>query len=59
MIYGGKLQRPGQMQFTSAPIVSHGVVVVGSSLDDNQRVDELRGTVRAFDAMTGAPKWSL
>ena len=47
------------MQFTSPPIVSHGVVVVGSSLDDNQRVDELRGTVRAFDAMTGAPKWSF
>ena len=53
------LQRPGQMQFTSPPIVSHGVVVLGSSLDDNQRVDELRGTVRAFDAMTGAPKWSF
>ena len=59
VIYGGKLQRPGQMQFSSAPIVSHGVVVVGSSLDDNQRVDELRGTVRAFDAMTGAPKWAF
>ena len=59
VIYGGKLERRGQMQFTSPPIVSHGVVVVGSSLDDNQRVDELRGTVRAFDAMTGAPKWSF
>jgi quinoprotein glucose dehydrogenase len=59
VIYAGKLQRPGQMQFSSPPIVSHGVVVVGSSLDDNQRVDELRGTVRAFDAMTGAAKWSF
>jgi quinoprotein glucose dehydrogenase len=59
VIYDGRLQRPGQMQFTSPPIVSHGVVVLGSSLDDNQRVDELRGTVRAFDAMTGAPKWSF
>ena len=58
-IYDGKLQRPGQMQFSSAPIVSRGVVVVGSSLDDNQRVDELRGTVHAFDAMTGAAKWSF
>src|SRR5207244_1432560 len=38
-----KLERPGQMQFSSPPIVSHGVVVVGSSLDDKQRVDELRG----------------
>jgi quinoprotein glucose dehydrogenase len=59
VIYDGKLVHETQMEFTSAPIVSHGVVVVGSSLDDNQRVDELRGTVRAFDAMTGAPKWSF
>ena len=35
------------------------MVVVGSSLDDNQMVDEARGTVRAFDAMTGAAKWSF
>lgn len=59
VIYGGPLRRPGQMQFSSAPIVSRGVVVVGSSVDDNQRVDELRGTVRAFDAMTGTAKWSF
>lgn len=59
VIYDGKLERRGQMQFSSPPIVSHGVVVVGSSLDDNQRVDELRGTVRAFDAMTGVPKWNF
>jgi quinoprotein glucose dehydrogenase len=54
-----KLAHAGQMQFSSPPVVSHGVVVVGSSLDDNQRVDELHGVVRAFDAMTGAPKWSF
>ena len=59
VIDDSKLQRAGQMQFTSPPVVSRGIVVVGSSLDDNQRVDELRGTVRAFDAMTGAAKWSF
>ena len=59
VINDSKLERPGQMQFSSAPIVSHGIVVVGSSLDDNQRVDELRGTVHAFDAMTGAAKWNF
>jgi len=59
VIYDGKLRREGEMQFSSAPIVSHGVVVVGSSLDDNQMVDEARGTVHAFDAMTGAAKWSF
>jgi len=50
--------RKGSIQSTSAPLVSRGVVVVGSSIDDNQRVDELRGTVHAYDAVTGAPKWS-
>ncbi|HKU54853.1 MAG TPA: pyrroloquinoline quinone-dependent dehydrogenase [Rhizomicrobium sp.] len=59
VIYGGQLRRPGEMQFSSTPIVSHGVVVVGSSIDDNQMVDEARGTVHAFDAMTGAAKWSF
>jgi len=32
VIDDSKLQRPGQMQFSSAPIVSRGVVVVGSSV---------------------------
>ena len=59
VIDDSKLQRRGQMQFSSAAIVSRGVVVVGSSVDDNQRVDELRGTVHAFDAMTGVAKWSF
>ena len=59
LVDSGKLLRRGQMQITSAPLVSHGIVVVGSSLDDNQRVDELPGTVHAYDAMTGAPKWSF
>lgn len=59
VIDDSKLERRGQMQFSSPPIVARGVVVVGSSLDDNQRVDELHGTVHAFDAMTGAAKWSF
>ena len=40
VIFDGKLRREGAMQFSSAPIVSHGVVVVGSSIDDNQRVEK-------------------
>jgi quinoprotein glucose dehydrogenase len=51
--------RKGGVQTTSAPVVSHGIVVVGSSIDDNQRVEEIRGTVHAYDAVTGAPKWSF
>jgi quinoprotein glucose dehydrogenase len=56
---GLKLERAGQMQITSPPVVVRGVVVVGSSLDDNQRVHELPGTVRAYDARTGALRWGF
>ncbi|MEP6967932.1 MAG: pyrroloquinoline quinone-dependent dehydrogenase, partial [Pseudomonadota bacterium] len=51
--------RPGQMQITSPPVVVGGRVVVGSAIDDNQRVKEISGAVRAFDARTGAPAWSF
>ncbi|HEY5337324.1 MAG TPA: pyrroloquinoline quinone-dependent dehydrogenase [Rhizomicrobium sp.] len=58
---GQQLDGPhfGRIQTTSAPVVTHGLVIVGSSIDDNQKVDELRGTVHAFDAVTGALKWSF
>jgi quinoprotein glucose dehydrogenase len=49
--------RNGEMQITSPPVVTHGVVIVGSSIADNQRVKEVSGAVRAFDAHTGAPLW--
>jgi quinoprotein glucose dehydrogenase len=52
------LEWPGEFQITSAPVVSHGVVIVGSSISDNRRVDAPLGTVRAFDARTGRPRWS-
>jgi quinoprotein glucose dehydrogenase len=52
------LHRVGEMQITSPPVVAKDVVIVGSSIDDNQRVKEVSGAVRAFDARTGAVKWS-
>lgn len=58
-VSSGKLENTGQMQFTSMPLVSHGVVIVGSTFGDNRRAFELPGTVHAFDAMTGAPRWSF
>lgn len=56
---GLNLVRKGQMQITSPPVVVRGTLVVGSSIDDNQRVRELPGVVRAYDARTGAAKWSF
>ena len=49
----GSLEWPGEYQITSAPVVSRGVVIVGSSISDNRRVEAPLGTVRAFDARTG------
>jgi quinoprotein glucose dehydrogenase len=56
---GKPLLWPGEFQVTSAPVVTRGVVVVGSSISDNVRVDAPLGTVRAFDARSGKPRWSF
>jgi quinoprotein glucose dehydrogenase len=56
---GLKLERTGQMQITSPPVIVGDTLIVGSSLDDNQRVREVSGAVRAYDVRTGAPKWSF
>ena len=55
---GVALEHSGQMQMTSPPVVVRDTLVVGSALDDNQRVKEISGAVRAYDIRTGAPKWS-
>lgn len=56
---GLTLLRPGQMQITSPPVIVRDTLIVGSSLDDNQRVHELPGTVRGYDVRTGALKWGF
>ena len=56
---GAQLQRPAGAQITSAPVVAEGTVIVGSSIDDNQRVRETSGAVHAFDAVTGALRWAF
>jgi quinoprotein glucose dehydrogenase len=43
---------------TSPPAVIDGLVIVGSAIDDNTRVRMATGVVRAFDARTGALRWS-
>lgn len=42
---------------TSPPTVVGDVVVVGSSIGDNQAVEMPSGAVRAFNAVTGKPIW--
>ena len=55
---GMELEWPGEFQITSAPVVVRNVVIVGSAIGDNARVKAPYGTVRAFDAITGEPRWS-
>ncbi len=52
------VQTPGEFQVTSAPLVSRGVIVVGSSIADNRSVEAPPGTVRAYDARTGRARWN-
>jgi quinoprotein glucose dehydrogenase len=48
----------GWYHMTSPPAVIDDLVVVGSAIDDNSRVDMPGGVVRAFDARSGALRWS-
>jgi quinoprotein glucose dehydrogenase len=44
---------------SSAPVVANGVVVVGSSVIDFAYAEAPRGVIAAYDADTGAPRWSF
>jgi quinoprotein glucose dehydrogenase len=48
----------GWYHMTSPPAVIDDLVIVGSAIDDNNRTDMPSGVVRAFDARTGALRWS-
>jgi len=54
----GQLEERGDYQFTSAPAVAGDRVIVGPSIGDNWSVDTGDGSVRAFDARTGALAWT-
>jgi quinoprotein glucose dehydrogenase len=48
----------GWYHMTSPPAIIDDLVIVGSAIDDNHRVEMARGVVRAYDARTGALRWS-
>ena len=56
---GIELLWPGEMQITSAPVITQTAVVIGSAISDNARAQAPKGTVRAFDLRSGAPLWSF
>ena len=49
---------PQAYTVTSPPLVANGLVVVGSSIGDNSRPNPASGEIRAFDARTGALRWT-
>ena len=57
------LRRPpkwkGEWSLTSPPVVYRDLVIVGSSIADNSRLDMTSGEVRAFDAKTGSLRWTF
>jgi quinoprotein glucose dehydrogenase len=48
----------GEYQVTSPPALARELVIVGSAVSDNARVDAPSGVVRAFDARSGALRWA-
>ena len=50
---------PGEVMASSRPAVVNGVVVVGSSVMDDLRIDDPSGRVMAYDARTGAFRWQF
>jgi quinoprotein glucose dehydrogenase len=50
--------KAGRYHMTSPPAVIDDLVIVGSAINDNTRVDMPGGVVRAFDVRTGALRWS-
>ncbi len=46
-------------QVTSPPAIRGDLLIVGSAIGDNRATDVERGVIRAFDARTGALRWSF
>jgi quinoprotein glucose dehydrogenase len=53
-----RMRDPGDYQVTSAPAIYKDLVITGSSEGDNRAVTLERGIIRAFDARTGALRWT-
>ncbi|HEU5217351.1 MAG TPA: PQQ-binding-like beta-propeller repeat protein, partial [Gemmatimonadales bacterium] len=47
-----------EYEVTSPPAIVGGMIVVGSSVADNNRADAASGEVRAYEARTGALRWT-
>jgi quinoprotein glucose dehydrogenase len=58
-LYGDEGYVPGDVSNSSAPVIANGVVVVGSTVIDFARATTPRGTVKAFDTLSGETQWQF
>jgi quinoprotein glucose dehydrogenase len=56
---GVPLRARGEYGISSPPVLVRDVIVLGSSVAENRRTDMPSGRVQAFDARTGALRWSF
>ena len=54
----GEQRWKGEYQLTSAPTLARDLVVVGSAIGDNVRIEAPSGVIRAFDVRTGKMVWA-
>ena len=54
----GERRHRGEYQVTSPPAIAGDVVIVGSAVSDNSRIDAPSGVVRGYDARSGELRWS-
>ena len=59
LTHGLRIRDRDSYEVTSPPAVRGDVLIVGSAIGDNRATDVERGVVRAFDAHTGALRWSF
>jgi quinoprotein glucose dehydrogenase len=55
---GLRIRDPEDYLVTSPPAVYRDLIIVGAAIGDNRAVELERGVVRAFDARSGALRWS-
>jgi quinoprotein glucose dehydrogenase len=53
-----RMTHKGDYLVTSPPAIYRDLVIVGAAIGDNRAVEVERGIVRAFDARSGALRWS-
>lgn len=56
---GNPGQRRGWWQITSPPVISRGLIIFGGAVYDNKSTFMPSGVIRAYDAITGAPRWAF